>query len=110
MFNETNNINLTRNTTNIAFNNPCTGIIQRSHPKSIFVRFAKGSLMENMIFPYDGSIPHMHQFIGWRDQSTDKAKEYADNNFKIEVIVLQVMLFGDNQFLVEIVEPKFLIE
>lgn len=34
MFDRTNiNIDITRNTTKIVLNNPCTGIIQRSHPK-----------------------------------------------------------------------------
>lgn len=39
-------------------------------------------------------------------QRTPKAKEYATTNYKFEVIVLQIMLFGDNQFLVEVVEPE----
>lgn len=84
------------NTTTVSFNSPSTGIIQKSHPKSRFIRCEKGSPMEGWIF---GEKPHLqkkNEYGVW--------KNYAD------ITILQVMVFGDNQLLIEIVHNEFLVD
>jgi hypothetical protein len=105
MFNTT-NMNLSSYSKTVQFNTPSTGILQRSNPKSIFVRFPKGSNMEDMVFPRDGTNPYIYQYE-YGDNNRDN---YKDTKGKIEVVVLQILIFGDNQYLVEVVEPKYLIE
>jgi hypothetical protein len=105
MFNTT-NMKLGSNSQIVQFNALCTGILQRSNPKSIFVRFAKGSTMENCVFPSNGQKPYIHKFE-YQQKGYD---EYKDTDHKIEIVVLQIMLFGDNQYLVEVIETKYLIE
>ena len=68
----------------ICFNAPSHGIIQKSHEKSLFIRFQKGSTTENNIFSRE--IPILRNGI--------------------PIIVLQVCIFGDNQFLCEIVKVE----
>lgn len=89
------NIQLGSNSQTVRFNQPSTGILQRSHPKSIFVRFQKNSEMEKEIFPYDGTKPFL------------TIKSSYDKKY---VVVLQVLIFGDNSYLVEVVEEEFLNE
>lgn len=89
-------IRLGHNTQNVTLNSPSHGILQRSHPKSIFIRFQKGSSMEGMVFPTEG-IPYIH-----------KSDTYPYP--KREVTVLQVLVFGDDSYLCEVVEDQFLIE
>ena len=105
MFNTT-NMKLGSNSQTVQFNAPSTGILQRSNPKSIFVRFQKGSTMEDMVFPSDGTLPHIHKY----EYSDNRRNKYKETNGKIEVVVLQILVFGENYYLVEVVEPKFLIE
>lgn len=90
MFNST-NINLKSSSTTVQFNTPCTGILQRSHPRSVFIRFQKESEMERNIFPCNGT--------------TSTIKRYDKY---IDVTILQILIFGDNSFLVEVVESTFL--
>lgn len=90
----------------VQFNAPSTGILQRSNPKSIFVRFQKGSEMEKMVFPSTGVNPYIHQYE-WGNKMYDN---YRESEGKIEVVVLQILIFGDNYYLVEVVEPKYLVE
>jgi hypothetical protein len=105
MFNTT-HMSLGGNSQTVQFNAPCTGILQRSNPKSIFVRFQKNSKMENMVFPDNGTNPYIHQF----EYYSSKYKNYKDTDGKVEVVVLQILIFGDNQYLVEVIEPKYLVE
>ena len=63
--------------------------------------------MEKMVFPNNGDTPYMHDTKEHRT-SYEVQKKYKEG--KIEVIVLQILLFGDNEYLVEVVEPKFLSE
>ncbi len=72
----------------IQLNAPCTGILQRSNANSRFIRFAKNSPMEDTIFSED---PH-----------------YVVNYKKLPITVLQILIFGDNQYMVEILENKYL--
>lgn len=105
MFNTT-NMKLGSNSQTVQFNTPSSGILQRSNPKSIFIRFQKGSNMEEMVFPSDGKNPHIHKF----EFSHNSYDTYSKSNGKIEVTVLQILIFGQDQYLVEVIEPKYLIE
>ena len=89
MFN-TNTINLGGTSQMVQFNAPCTGIIQRSHPKSLFIRFQKNSPMEKRIFPFNGTSPFI---VNQKDEH-------------INIVILQMMVFGDEEFLVEVVREK----
>jgi hypothetical protein len=89
MFN-TNTINLGETSQIVQFNAPCTGIMQRSHSKSSFIRFQKNSPMEKRIFPYDGTAPYIPN----------------SKNEHINIVILQMMVFGDEEFLVEFVREK----
>ena len=105
MFNTT-NISLRGSSQTVQFNAPCTGILQRSHPKSVFVRFQKGSDMESWVFPIKGETAFIFQY-----ETYQKAYyEYSSTDGRVEVIVLQVLIFGDNSYLVEVVETKYINE
>jgi hypothetical protein len=69
--------------------NSTSGIIAKSSPESKFVRFHMGSVSADMFFALDR--PH-------------KAKEKEYPYKKEHVIVLQVMLCGENEFLVEYID------
>lgn len=85
--------NTTRNTsitkTSVNFNTPATGIIQKSAPKSKFIRFAQGSKCEDDLF---GIEPHMFK------TRSEEVDGYTRN--KKPVTLLQVLL-TTNGFLVE---------
>ncbi len=71
--------------------NSTSGIIAKSSPESKFVRFHMGSERANMFFALDR--PHKTE-----------GKEYP---YKKEyVIVLQVMLCGENEFMVEYIDDE----
>lgn len=73
--------------TNVTFNTPCTGMIQKSHPKSNFMRFHKTSKIADWIF---SDCPRLQE----ETYKCDK------------IIVLQIMVFGDNELLMEYVYEK----
>jgi len=95
MLNNNTNIKMGSNTNNVTFNTPSTGMMQRSHPKSFFVRFQKGSTMEKKLFPTYGEASHIVD---------------SNNVRKILVDVLQILIFGDDFYLVEIVRTEHLSE
>lgn len=95
MFNST-SYKIGGNSTTVSFNAPSTGVIQKSHPKSRFVRCAKGSKMEGWLFDEN---PHMQ-----KKGKYDTWEKYAD------VTVLQVMVFWQDQLLVEIVHNEHFID
>ena len=74
----------------------CTGMLQKSHPNSFFKRFHKNSKMADWIFDEN---PCLQKIIEYKDY-----KKYMD------VVVLQVMCFGDNEFLCELIDKKLLEE
>lgn len=78
-------------TTRVSFNAPCTGIIQKSHPKSNFEVFHKASKMADWVF---SDYPRL------------KAERYNCD----KIIVLQIMVFGDNELLMEYVYEKDLTD
>lgn len=87
-------------TNKVSFNSPCTGIIQKSHPRSNFVRFHYQSKMAGWVF---SDYPRLvEQKWKWAERTCDRI--YAD-----KIIILQAMVFGDNEFLVEYVYEKDLI-
>lgn len=99
-------------TTKVQFNTPSTGMMQRSHPKSKFIRFQKGSQIEKEIFPLDGSTPtitleyyserNFEYAVGWT--GGEKIKK------QIPIEVLQILVFGDNYYLVEYVKSSDLVD
>jgi len=80
------------NTTKVSFNSPSTGIIQKSHTKSSFVRCQVGSPLSKEIF------------------SLKYGSYFSINDEKIFITVLQIMVFGGNELLCEIVKNEDLIE
>ena len=91
MFNST-TMRLGDTTNNLTLIQPSTGMMQKSNPKSKFVRFQKGSDMEENVFPSDGQ----QSFIQKKDNSYNYNK-YID----IPIEVIQILVFGENYFLVE---------
>lgn len=100
------NIRLGSNSQTVTFNQTSTGMMQRSNSNSIFIRFSKNSDMEKMLFPTNGRKSYIHQF----NYSNEGYGKYSATNGKIEVVVLQILIFGDDQFLCEVLETKFLQE
>lgn len=74
-------------TSKVSLNTPSSGIIQRSHPRSKFVRFHSGSPMSEYAF------------------SSRLSKDGP------EIVVLQIMVFGNDELLVEYVcEQELTVE
>ena len=71
---------------------PSTGFIQKSNPVSRFIRFQRGSEIEDLLFPED---PKDNPRLVHEDH-------YRLNEYK-EVTVLQVCIFGDDYMLAEYV-------
>ena len=100
MFNKT-SLKVGSNSQTVHFNTPSSGILQKSHPKSRFVRFQRGSEYEKKIFPLN------------RDRAPHILDDDNKDNWsikKIEVTVLQILIFGEDHYLCEIVENSFLID
>lgn len=68
------------NSQTVTMNTPCTGMIQKSMPLSKFMRFHQRSKYADHIFCDNPSLD-----------------EYG----KIKIIVLQIMVFGNNEILME---------
>lgn len=86
------NINTTTYNNTVNIKPACMGMMQKSHPKSFFRRFAKGSPMEDWIFSDTPCIKEKNRYDCWQKV--------------MDVIVLQTMVFGDNQFLVELLNVE----
>lgn len=69
----------------VVMNAPCVGTLQKTHSKSKFKRFHVHSHMADWVF---SDIPHL------------------DKDNKMEIVVLQLMCFGDNELIIEYVEKK----
>lgn len=91
-------IKLGSNSQTVQFNTPSSGIMQRSHSKSRFIRFDHGSKLADWIF---SDNPHT------KDKSQGEYFRHDPDGF---VTVLQVMIFGDIKYLCEIVNNEDLIE
>lgn len=86
MLNHTYNDNSTHS---VVMNPPCVGTLQKSHPCSKFVRFHKGSNLACWVF-----------------SGTPRLTESTRKDEVKEIVVLQVMVFGDNEILVEYVSKS----
>ena len=73
-------------THSVTMNPPCVGTLQKSHPKSKFEVFHKASPMAATVF---SDFPRL-------------VKERTDRT-KYEIVVLQLMVFGDEEILIEYV-------
>lgn len=71
--------------TNVTFNAPCTGTMQKSHPKSNFITLPLISIKAGYIF-------------------SDYPRLTKDKENKI--IILQIMIIADSTFLIEYVYEK----
>lgn len=86
MLNTYNNNNVYRVSQKVILNPPCVGTLQKSHPKSTFVRFHKCSKYAEWIF---SDMPRLSETKAGKDLK--------------EIVVLQIMVFGENEFLMEYV-------
>lgn len=116
MFNTNTNIKMGSTTQNVQFNTPSTGMMQRSHPKSIFIRCKMGSDVEGRLFPPNGDNPKILVKTETKYDQDNKfgSREYYNSAQKVEsyeeVQVLQTLIFGENIFLIEVVKIKDLTE
>lgn len=109
----TTNIKMGSNTQNVQFNATSTGMMQRSHPKSIFIRCAMGSEVEKNLFPENGDDSKILVKTEIKYNSSRQGRDYYDSGTKEEIFeevqVLQTLIFGNNIFMVEVVKVKDLI-
>jgi len=114
MFNSSNtNIKLGSNTTNVQFNTPSTGMMQRSHPKSRFIRFQKGSDMETLIFPLSDIEESKLRRKETKYRESDSFNRHGSSyhiDIDTPVTILQILIFGADQYLCEVVKNSDLIE
>lgn len=66
---------------------PCVGTLQKTHRKSKFIRFHVTSKRAGWVF---SDRPHLN--------ASDQGPE---------IVVLQIMCFGDNELLIEYVEKQY---
>lgn len=76
-------------TSKVSLNTPSTGIIQKSHPRSNFVRFHAKSQMSEYVL-------------------SDSPRLTKNSTRKL--VVLQIMVFGNDELLVEYVHEEDLLE
>ena len=77
---------------NINMPAPCVGTLQKTHRKSKFIRFHVTSRVAGCVF---SDRPHLHE-----------DEEYPFKKSE-EIVVLQIMCFGDNELLIEYVEKQY---
>lgn len=107
MFNTT---NLTANPVTNNTINAVSGIITKTFRKSYFIRFEKGSELEETIFNNKGLQAQIKkyksEYVPYKEDSYEYRRgnygetKYLDKN----VVVLQVMLLADNNYLCEIID------
>lgn len=84
--------NYTQNFNNSVNMKPaCTGILQKSHPNSFFLRFHKTSRTADWIFNENPCLKKENRYEGY-----------------VEVVVLQIMYLGDDEFLCELINKELL--
>ena len=91
-----------RSTNNYSFDfNAVSGTLCRSHPKSMFIWFQQGSKYDEMVMGANPCFTFSHKKESWHDE---------DGNWHYEeikpdpIVVLQIMLTGDNRVIAEIVK------
>lgn len=84
--------------------NAVSGTLQKTFRKSYYVRFEGGSPMDHFYFrenkPSRIVRKSYHYFEGYNEQFNDYYYNLE------EIIILQVMLCADNQYLVEAIDKK----
>ena len=70
----------------------CCGLLQKSHPRSFFKRFHKASKMAEWLLSENPCLK--------------RKTDYSNYEPYMDVVVLQIMSFGDNEFLCELVDAK----
>lgn len=70
----------------------CSGMLQQSHPKAFFLRFHKNSKMADWVFDTSPCLKRLNR--------------YNDYDKYMDVVVLQVMCFGDEEFLCELIDKN----
>ena len=88
--------------------NAVSGTLCKTFRKSYFVRFQKGSPMEHFYFrdeTYPGKIISQSSI---RKYGKEEKWEYYENSYYElkEVVVLQVMLCSENNFLIEAIDNE----
>ena len=84
--------------------NAVSGTLQKTFRKSYYIRFEKGSPMEHFYFR-EMKPSRIVEKKGYRYDNFDE--EYNGFYYNLEeIIVLQVMLCADNQYLVEAIDKK----
>jgi hypothetical protein len=116
MLNNYNSFKIGAPTTNVSFNTPSMGMIQKSHPLSKFVKFHFTSQLSGRLLD---SIDEAHVLKSEIKQyshisDSDRWKPHAKTSYteetKIPVTVLQLMVFGADQFIAEIVYNSDLVD
>lgn len=99
MFDTTNIKTSNTTVTNIKMNPACVGTLQKTHIKSKFVRFEIGSEYCKRVF---SEIPHFKTYR--KPIKYGSVTDYIDE--PKEIVVLQAMVFGDKQILMEYVDKE----
>ena len=82
-----------------------TGKLQRTNPNSRFIRFDSGSIMEEAILPLEGDARIITKEASYSmNFSNPRGPRDYHKEESIKITVLQVLIFGDNQYLCEILE------
>lgn len=79
----------------VKFNTTSTGHLQKSHPNSVFKRFDKNSESEKYIFNSKDRKPFLPK---------ESYKSCYNENDKIYITILQILVFGNNSYLIEYIE------
>ncbi|MBR6689734.1 MAG: hypothetical protein IKL65_00185 [Bacilli bacterium] len=89
--------------------NAVSGTLTKTYKDSYFVRFQRGSLMEEFYFREEKPS----RTIGsgrdnlWDVNDTENYESYKGRYYKVkEIVVLQVMLCADNNYLVEAIDKE----
>ncbi len=98
-------------TTNVSFNTPSMGMIQKSHPLSKFVKFHFTSQLADRLL---NSIEESHvlktEIKYYESDDRNVMRSSYEDKTKIPVTVLQLMVFGADQFIAEIVYNTDLVD
>ena len=89
--------------------NAVSGTLCKTFRKSYFVRFQEGSAMEHFYFDEDTPARIIEKDYHYLSSKDDKYiySSYKDYYYKLKpVVVLQVMLCAENNFLIEAIDKE----
>lgn len=102
-------IRLGSNSQNVTFNTPSSGIMQKCHPRSRFIRFHSNSELAKTVMGYNKLMPH----FTIKNKGDAYERDPATGEYSREtthfITVLQIMVFGQYELIVEIVKNDDLI-